>query len=98
MKKIGSEIAHWSVLSLIILLLSIGTYQRNSTWNNGLTLWKDCVKKSPRKERPRTSLGFVYIELEHRDNAQKEFEESLRLNPRYAVAVNNLGLVFYKRD
>ncbi|MDY6966966.1 MAG: hypothetical protein SVM80_13590, partial [Halobacteriota archaeon] len=35
----------------IALILAIGTYQRNKIWQNDLTLWKDCVKKSPNKAR-----------------------------------------------
>ena len=97
MKKIAEKLVDWFIPFGIILLLSVGTYQRNSIWNSELELWKDCVKKSPQKERVHHNLGFVYYELGRWDDAEEEFEEALRLNPRYALSLYNLGLLFYRK-
>jgi Tfp pilus assembly protein PilF len=96
-KKIEGELVDWLILFFVILPFSVGTYQRNAVWESNLKLWKDCVKKSPQKERVHHNLGFAYFELGKWDDAEKEFEEALRLNPKYALSMYNLGLVFYKK-
>jgi tetratricopeptide (TPR) repeat protein len=97
MKKFNGGITDWFLLFLIIFLLFMGAYQRNSLWKSDLELWKDCVKKSPQKERTHHNLGFAYFELEQWEDAEGEFEEALRLNPHYSLSMYNLGLVFYKK-
>ncbi len=87
----------WFIPLGMILLFSVVTYQRNSIWNSELELWRDCVKKSPQKERVHHNLGFVYYEMERLDDAEEEFEQALRLNPRYALSMYNLGLVYYSK-
>ncbi len=87
----------WVVPFLIIIPLSLGTYQRNSVWKSELELWRDCVQKSPHKGRSHHNLGFVYYEMGWLDEAQRELEKSLRLDPNYALSWYNLGLVAYKK-
>src|SRR4030042_5443092 len=91
------EAIDWFALMCIIILLSIGTYQRNTHWNSEIELWKDCVKKSPQKERVHHNLGYAYYGIGQLDKAQEEFEDALRLNPRYALSMYNLGLVYYRK-
>ena len=63
MKKLDGRIVDGLLLFFIVLFLFLGTYQRNSLWNSEVELWKDCVKKSPQKERTHHNLGFAYYEL-----------------------------------
>jgi hypothetical protein len=63
MKKSDGEVVDWFILSFIVIFLFLGTYQRNLVWNSEVELWKDCVKKSPEKERTHHNLGFAYHEL-----------------------------------
>ena len=101
LKRIGvlikGEAVDWFIILCVLVPLSVGTYQRNILWNSELALWKDCVKKSPRKERSHHNLGYVYYELGRWDEASKEFEEALKLNPHYALSVYNLGLISYRK-
>ena len=97
MKKLDGEIVDGLLLFFIVLFLFLGTYQRNSRWNNEVELWKDCVKKSPQKERTHHNLGFAYYELGQWEAAQAEFERALRLNPFYSLSMYNLGSVFYQK-
>jgi tetratricopeptide (TPR) repeat protein len=91
------EAVDWLILLGIILPLSLGTYYRNSLWNNELELWQDNIRKSPKKERPLAHLGFIYLELGRWDEARETLEESLVLNPTYGPAKYNLGLAFFRK-
>jgi tetratricopeptide (TPR) repeat protein len=92
-KKFVGEIADWFIPFLIVIFLFAGTYQRNSLWNSEVELWRDCVKKFPKKERTHHNLGFAYYELGKWDDARQEYEEALSLNPYYSLS----GLVYYKK-
>jgi len=85
------------VLGVVVLILSIWTYERNRVWNDRISLWKDCVKKSPNKARPHYNLAR---ELESRgslNEAVHHYFEALRIDPEQAEAHNNLGNVLQKQ-
>ena len=71
---------------------SFWTYERNKVWNDEVTLWRDCVEKSPQKARPHTNLGFALAEQGNGAEAIRHYAEALRLRPDFAEAHNNLGL------
>jgi tetratricopeptide (TPR) repeat protein len=41
--------------------------------------------------------GIAYHQLLDLDSAKKNYERAIKLNPKYAEAVNNLGTVYYAR-
>lgn len=84
----------------IALILSYGwaTYQRNFVWEDDLSLWLDVVKKSPYKARPYRWLGTSFYEQKGLvDKAIEYYKISLRLNPFYADAHNNLGIFYFRK-
>lgn len=42
-------------------------------------------------------IGIAYHQLLELDAAKKQYERAIKLNPRYAEAINNLGTVYYGR-
>lgn len=42
-------------------------------------------------------LGIAYHQMMQLDVAKKHYERSVRLNPKYAEAVNNLGTIYYAK-
>jgi len=42
-------------------------------------------------------IGIAYHQMMQLDTAKKNYEQALKLNPRYAEALNNLGTVYYAR-
>ena len=79
------------IYGLLILLLMAGTYWRNRVWNSELELWTDCVKKSPKKDRPHHNLGFSFFNQGKYQEATDQYNQALRINPNYAEAHYNLG-------
>ena len=79
-------------LCSIVLVFSFWTYQRNHTWHDEVTIWRDCVIKSPKKARPHYNLGTSLSTQGQTSEAIHEYYEALRLNPNYAEAHSNLGV------
>jgi tetratricopeptide (TPR) repeat protein len=55
------------------------------------------VKDYPKNAELRVHLGFIYKKLGLTDDAQREFEESARLEPAKAEASYMLGLLYEKK-
>jgi len=93
-----------------LVLLSIFTWQRNTVWKNGVTLWSDVVKKSPGSIRGQGNLGIAYIEANEFTAAKdhllkaitigyddKSGNFSTSISAKYlAIAHDNLGLAYRK--
>ena len=48
-----------AVVCPIVCLSGFWTYQRNAVWRTELSLWQDCVNKSPQKERTHYNMGVA---------------------------------------
>jgi len=83
-----------AVLSILVLLFSVWTWQRNVLWSNPINFWNDNVKKSPQKPRPHLNLGNYYAKNGKYEQAVREFKTALSLNPSSkikALLYNNLA-------
>ncbi|MCP4668729.1 MAG: tetratricopeptide repeat protein, partial [Deltaproteobacteria bacterium] len=79
------------VLCGVVVVLSFWTYERNEVWGDAVTLWRDCVKKSPNKARPHNNLGIALKEKGKADEAIVQYREAMRIKPTNAEARSNLG-------
>ena len=86
------------VICVLVVILSVATYQRNLIWKDDLTLWTDVVQKSPTKARGHNNLGIAYQDLGRSDEAIQEYKTALALEPNYAEAHNNLGSIYSKLE
>lgn len=82
---------------IAVALLSIATWKRNLVWGNEVTLWRDTVSKSPGKDRPHNNLGEGLRRQGRWEEAVKEVETALTLNPKNAEAQSNLGAAYLDR-
>ncbi|MHC4157873.1 MAG: tetratricopeptide repeat protein [Planctomycetota bacterium] len=80
------------VFCIVTIILCVWTYERNSLWRDPLSLWQDCVNKSPNKARARNGLGRALLSEGKVDEAAAEFRKALAIKPDYFKAHNNLGL------
>jgi tetratricopeptide (TPR) repeat protein len=86
------------LLSLLVVGLSVWTYQRNRVWQNKVTLWTDVVKKSPGKARPHFNLGAAFSFQERDEEAIPLYQRALEINPDLAEPHINLGKALERQD
>jgi Flp pilus assembly protein TadD len=79
------------VVCAVVMVFSFWTYTRNSMWSDEVTLWADCVEKSPKKARPHYNLGVVIGSQGKLEEAMGHYTEALRIEPDHVEAHNNLG-------
>ena len=76
---------------IIIMVLGYGTYVRNRTWKDEVTLWSDVVKKNPLSHRGYSNLGMALTHKGRFKEAIHNCKLSLRINADNPEAYNNLG-------
>ena len=86
------------LLGVLVIGLSVWTYQRNRVWENKVTLWSDVVKKSPNKARPNFNLGAALTEQERDQEAIPFYKRALDLNPNLEQPHINLGEALELQD
>jgi tetratricopeptide (TPR) repeat protein len=79
------------MLIVLIVGLSVWTYQRNRVWKNELALWSDVVKKSPNKARPHHNLGMALENQGMIDKAIAHYQKALQADPKYYRSHVNRG-------
>jgi tetratricopeptide (TPR) repeat protein len=77
----------------VLALFSYWTVERNRVWRDAVTLWADCVKKSPNKARTYSNLGTAQKRQKMIDEARQNFRNALALDPNLADAHYNIGTI-----
>ena len=82
-----------AVALAVVLIFSVFVHQRNLVWHDRISLWQDCVAKSPRRLRPRYDLAWN-LQLRGRlDEAVYHYLVAIDIDPSYIRSYNNLGLL-----
>jgi tetratricopeptide (TPR) repeat protein len=81
-----------ALLSALALVLLLGgmTVRRNRVYATEITLWEDTIQQSPFKARPHNNLGYAYQLAGRAEDAKREYQRALELDPNYALARRNL--------
>ena len=80
--------------TLCIVTLAIQpywTFERNKVWADELTLWQDCLQKSPNKWRVHNNIGKEYFRRWETDKAIYHYQKALQLNPNDTMPRMNLA-------
>jgi tetratricopeptide (TPR) repeat protein len=94
MSRLRPDLPLWIVFLLTSSLFCLGSHQRNTVWKDELTLWEDCIKKSPNKPRVHNNLGFYLVKDKKFEKGIEEFNIALKLDPKHINARFNLGLAY----
>jgi tetratricopeptide (TPR) repeat protein len=94
--------ALWVFIPLLIVGLGSGTYIRNRTWADPLTLWEDAMVKAPGESRPYQMLAVHHYErIGDRDMALSLYRKALSLRKTRisddAVIYSNMAAIYFQR-
>ncbi|KPA10604.1 conserved hypothetical protein, membrane [Candidatus Magnetomorum sp. HK-1] len=83
-------------LCFIVLLYANWTFTYNKVWQDDVTLYKDCITKSPNKARPYNNLGHALTSVGKLEEAAKYLYKGVEKQWHYPVAHYNLAVVLGK--
>ncbi|MBF0100139.1 MAG: tetratricopeptide repeat protein [Desulfobacterales bacterium] len=86
-----------TLLGAIALYFSFCTHWANNIWKDELTLWTDCVTKSPNKARPYNNLANALSRREKLNEAICHYQKAIELDPNLALYHNNLAVAYGKQ-
>jgi tetratricopeptide (TPR) repeat protein len=93
-QKSSERLVLYSSFTLIIvILLGVGTYNRNKDWQDVVTLWTDVASKSPHSDRAQFNLGKALQNKGLLDDAIISYQKVLSINTLHVGAHNNLGII-----
>jgi tetratricopeptide (TPR) repeat protein len=79
------------VLGLAVPVFGVATFQRNADYQSALSMWRDTVVKAPGNARAHNNLGNLLDDAGQIEEARREYEAALALQPDYASAHTNLA-------
>lgn len=71
--------------SVIILLLTATTWNRNLVWGSNLSLWEDSARKASEKYRPLNNLGNALNALGRYDEAIEQYQRALHIRSKRGI-------------
>jgi protein O-mannosyl-transferase len=83
-----------TIATLLIIALCTATLLRNRVWRSEISLWQDAAMKSPAKVRPHQNLALYYGMEGRLDEARRELEKAIAIEPRNFELHNNLGIIY----
>jgi len=83
---------------VLIISGGLATFDRNSTWQDEVTLWEDNIKKSPQLARPHVNLGLVLTDWNRLAEAIGHYRAAIRIEPDIVEALNNLGAALSRQN
>ena len=87
----------YGLLIIIFLTFSILTCNRVNVWQNNFNFWSDTVKKSPFYPQAHMGLGIEYDKKGMRDEAIREYEKVIELDPDSIKGHMNLAANYYSK-
>ncbi len=81
----------FAILGIIVIVCSVWTYERNNIWRNQITLWNDCVKKSPNSTRSHNNIGIALAQEGRINEAIGHYNRAIHIDPNHEKAYYNLG-------
>ena len=86
------------LLALGVVVLAGTAAARNGVWQDEVSIWEDIVAKSPLKARAHGNLGNAYQSRGRFAEADREYRETARLDPKDPGARINLGTICYRQQ
>ncbi|MCM8768815.1 MAG: tetratricopeptide repeat protein [Candidatus Omnitrophica bacterium] len=98
LRKRSRQFLWYAAAVFLIGSYSFLTYSRNQVWKSAVTLWQDVAAKSPRKARAHHNLGHALTGEGHLDEAKREFDTALKLDPSFHLTYFTRGLLYLRQE
>ena len=85
------------LLMSAVVILGVGTFQRNRVWQDPFLLWADSARKNPNNHRAHNNLGAELNDRGQPMRAMREYSRSLEIKPDFADANNNVGNILIRQ-
>lgn len=82
------------LLAAIMILFSLNTFNRNTIWENGETLWLDTLKKDPLSVRAVLNRALIYHYGGKPETAIPYYLKALEVLPDDPFTANNLAVAY----
>lgn len=86
-----------AVLVFVLVLFSIGTFNRNKVWRDSGTLWSDVVEKYPHHTIGYFNLGIFYRQNGDMDRALEVFKRAVTDQPKDEGCRLELANIYFYR-
>ncbi len=86
------------ILSILLVCLFAGTWERNLAWQDTVTILSDCVKKAPQKARPHNNLAIELYKAGDLDGAIFHFLQSAKINPEKPEPYQNIAEIYIEKQ
>ncbi len=94
-KRLSETVKTVSVLTMVIVFSTL-TVQRNSVWNDSISIWEDAVKKSPHHVKSHINAGRSYYHGRMLKKAAASYKKANKINAFYFEPHYNLGTIYYE--
>jgi tetratricopeptide (TPR) repeat protein len=88
----------WGAFALVVLILSVATFQRNKVWKDDIALYSNVLKNNPNVLEALNNRGNAYNYKGQFLLAIADFNRGLEIQPRYKSFYNNRAQSYFQLD
>ncbi len=93
----GARLVLAGTLAALFLALSLKTYAQSQIWRDDDSLWQDTIRRYPCAVYPYYARASANAQKGLGSRALQDYNKVLELNPRFASAYNDRGLVWFQQ-
>ncbi len=88
----------WSIFLVLLVFMSILTFQRNKVWKNDISLFTSVLKTNPNVVAALNNRGNAYNNIRKYELAIKDFNRGLEIEPNFLYLYNNRAQAYHQLD
>lgn len=94
--NVSGNALRWAVSCLAVVTLTILSFFQTGFWKNNISLYTHALKVTKDNYLAHNNLGIAYDEHGDYDEAKRQYDSSLSINPSFSKAHHNLAVNLLK--
>ena len=90
----NNQLGAYGVTALCVIVLGLGTYERNRIWRSGEAFWMSNIQNSPKKARAYNNYAVAIAEHERYAEAIPYLRKAIKLDPYYPDPWSNISVCY----